>query len=48
VLGSNAPSTSNPPRQGFRASFATTAVPEPSSALLAVLAAGFLGIRRRR
>lgn len=48
VLGSNAPSTTNPPRQGFRASFSTTAVPEPSSALLAVLAAGLLGIRRRR
>lgn len=47
ALGSNAPSTMNPPRQGFRASFSTTAVPEPSSALLAVLAAGILGIRRR-
>jgi hypothetical protein len=48
VLGSNSPSTSNPPRQGFRATFATTAVPEPSSALLAILATGFLGLRRRR
>ena len=48
VLGSNAASITNPPRQGFRASFSTTAVPEPSSALLAVLAAGLLGIRRRR
>jgi hypothetical protein len=47
VLGSNAPSATNPPRQGYRASFTTTAVPEPSSALLAVLAAGFLGRRRR-
>jgi hypothetical protein len=48
VLGSNSTSLTNPPRQGFRAGFSTTAVPEPSSALLAVLAAGFLGIRRRR
>ena len=48
VLGSNAPSETNPPRQGFRATFATTAVPEPSTALLAVLAAGLLGVSRRR
>lgn len=47
VLGSNAPSELNPPRQGYRASFTTTAVPEPSSALLAILAAGLLGRRRR-
>jgi hypothetical protein len=48
VLGSNAPSELNPPRQGYRASFTTTAIPEPSSALLALLATGLLGIRRRR
>lgn len=48
ALGSNAASTVNPPRQGFRATFTTSAVPEPSSALLSLLAAGFLGSRRRR
>ncbi|WP_035601199.1 hypothetical protein [Haloferula sp. BvORR071] len=46
VMGSNAPSESNPPRQGFKATFTTA--PEPSSALLGAFAAGLLVIRRRR
>ena len=45
AMGSNAPSSSNPPRQGFKATFST--IPEPSSALLGLLATGLL-IRRRR
>lgn len=45
AMGSNAPSASNPPRQGFKASFST--IPEPSSALLGLVATGLL-IRRRR
>jgi hypothetical protein len=45
AMGSNAPSTSNPPRQGFSATFST--IPEPSSALLGLLATGLL-VRRRR
>jgi len=46
AMGSNAPSDSNPPRQGFKASFTT--VPEPSSALLGAFASGLLVLRRRR
>ena len=45
AMGSNAPSTLNPPRQGFSATFST--IPEPSSALLGLLAAGLV-VRRRR
>jgi hypothetical protein len=45
AMGSNAPSETNPPRQGFRATFST--VPEPSAALLGLFAAAFSLIRRR-
>lgn len=48
VMGSNAPSEQSPPRQGYTASFTTTAVPEPSSILLTSAALGGLILRRRR
>lgn len=48
VMGSNAPSALSPPRQGYAASFTTTAVPEPGSVLLGVAALGGLVFRRRR
>ena len=34
VFGSDAPSSSNPPRQGYNVTFTTSPVPEPSSALI--------------
>ncbi len=46
VFGSNAPSSSNPPRQGYAASFSTTPIPEPASAGL--LGIAVLGLARRR
>ena len=47
VIGSNAPSETSPPRQGYRATFSTAPVPEPTSALL-TLAGLSLIVRRRR
>ena len=44
VLGSNSPSATSPPRQGFAALFAT---PEPGRATL-VLFAAMSGLMRRR
>ena len=46
VLGSNAPSESNPPRQGYLATITT--IPEPSTALLGFIALGAMSLRRRR
>ena len=46
VFGSNAPSASNPPRQGYQASFSTSPIPEPGSLVLFGIAA--LGLVRRR
>jgi MYXO-CTERM domain-containing protein len=47
VIGSDAPSAESPPRQGYRALFSTSSIPEPGSAALAVLAA-LAGVARRR
>lgn len=47
VIGSNAPSDASPPRQGYRATFATAPVPEPAASLLALIGLGLL-LRRRR
>lgn len=47
ALGSNAPSTSSPPRQGYSATFSVSSVPEPSVALLGSLAL-IHALRRRR
>jgi hypothetical protein len=48
ILGSNAPSALSPPRQGYAASFTTSAVPEPSSLVLTTTALCGLIFRRRR
>jgi len=47
VIGSNAPSESNPPRQGYQATFVTTPVPEPSTSLLGLIGTCLI-LRRRR
>ncbi|MFZ4763868.1 MAG: PEP-CTERM sorting domain-containing protein [Roseimicrobium sp.] len=46
VLGSDAPSTTSPPRQGFRLSLSTT--PEPGRGFLMMLSGAALLLRRRR
>lgn len=46
AIGSNTPSDTSPPRQGYRAEF-TTVVPEPGTAALAGLAAVAFASRRR-
>jgi hypothetical protein len=46
AIGSNASAVSLPPRQGYKFSFTTT--PEPSRALLLLLGAGGMILRRRR
>jgi hypothetical protein len=48
VMGSNAPSALSLPRQGYAATFTTTAIPEPSSVLLSAAALGGWLLRRRR
>jgi len=48
VLGGNSISTVNEPRQGYEATFTTTPVPEPTSALLTFAGALALLARRRR
>jgi hypothetical protein len=49
VFGSNSPSLTNPPRQGYRASFSTSPIPEPGRvAFLALASFGFCLRRRRR
>lgn len=45
VFGSNSPSTDNPPRQGFSATFAT---PEPGRSVLLALGGMWMILRRRR
>jgi hypothetical protein len=47
VIGSNAPSETNPPRQGYRATFTTTPVPEPATAILSLAGLTLLWRRRR-
>lgn len=48
VMGSNSPSISNPPRQGYSASFSTSPVPEPGRVTFLALAGLGLFARRRR
>lgn len=48
VIGSNAPSESSPPRQGFSATFATSPVPEPATTLLSLVGLGLIVRRRHR
>ncbi|MBX7207010.1 MAG: PEP-CTERM sorting domain-containing protein [Verrucomicrobiaceae bacterium] len=47
VLGSDAPSLTSPPRQGYSATFTTSTAPEPGRAALLVLA-GLGAVSRRR
>lgn len=47
VIGSNAPSETSPPRQGYLATFSTSPVPEPTSALLTLAGFGLVWRRRR-
>jgi len=48
VIGSDASSETSPPRQGYRATFTTSAVPEPATATFGLLGIGALILRRRR
>ena len=49
VFGSDAPSITSPPRQGYSASFTTTSAPEPGrTAFLALAGLGVISRRRRR
>jgi hypothetical protein len=48
AMGSNAPSTLSPPRQGYAATFTTAPIPEPSGLLLAATSLGGLILRRKR
>jgi hypothetical protein len=47
VIGSNAPSETSPPRQGYLATFTAAAVPEPATSLLTLAALGLVWHRRR-
>jgi len=47
VIGSNAPSETSPPRQGYLATFTTAPVPEPAATLLSLAGLGLLCRRRR-
>lgn len=48
VIGGNSQSTANEGRQGYLATFTTTPVPEPGSALLVAFGGGLCAMRRRR
>ena len=48
AMGGNAPSSTSPPRQGYSATFTTTAVPELSNHLLGLASLAGILLRRRR